>query len=176
MKLNLREIIVFGLLGAIIFVLKFIMEFLPNIHLVGVFIVALTVVYRAKALYPIYTYVLINGVVAGFATWWVAYLYIWLPLFFAALVLPKNMPTFLKPIVYAAICGAHGFLFGTLYAPAQALFFGLNFKATIAWIIAGLPFDFIHGISNIICGAILIVPMILALQKANRLINIDKAA
>ena len=176
MKLNLREIIVFGLLGAIIFVLKFIMEFLPNIHLVGAFIVALTVVYRANALYPIYTYVLINGVVAGFATWWVPYLYIWLPLFFAVLVLPKNMPMFLKPIVYAIVCGAHGFLFGTLYAPAQALFYGLNFKATIAWIIAGLPFDFIHGISNIICGTILIVPMILALQKANRLINITKAA
>ncbi len=172
MKLNLREIIVFGLLGAIIFVLKFIMEVLPNIHLVGVFIVAITVVYRAKALYPIYTYVLINGFVAGFATWWIPYLYIWLPLFLAALLLPKNMPMFLKPIVYATVCGAHGYLFGTLYAPAQALFDGLNFKATIAWIVVGLPSDFIHGTSNIICGAILIVPMIIALQKANRLINI----
>ena len=175
MRLKLREIIVFGLLGAIMFVLKFIMEFLPNIHLVGVFIVAITVVYRAKALYPIYTYVLINGLIAGFSAWWVPYLYIWLPLFFAVLLLPKKMPLFLKPIVYAALCGAHGYLFGTLYAPAQALFFGLNFKATIAWIVAGLPFDFIHGTSNIICGAILIVPMVLALQKANRLINIEQA-
>ena len=172
MKLNLREAIVFGLLGAIMFVLKFIMEVLPNIHLLGVFIVAITVVYRAKALYPIYIFVLLNGFFAGFTAWWAPYLYIWLPLFFVALILPKNMPNWLKPIVYAAVCGAHGYLFGVLYAPAQALFFGLNLKATITWIITGLPFDLVHGTSNIICGAILIVPMILALQKANKLINI----
>ncbi len=168
MKLNIRETVLFGFLGALMFSLKWITEILPNIHLLGVFIVALTVVYRAKALYPIYTYIFINGFVAGFATWWLPYLYIWLLLWLATMLLPKKMPAFLKPILYTAICGAHGFLFGVLYAPAQALLFGLNFKATIAWIISGLPFDIIHGVSNTICGAILIVPIILALQKANK--------
>lgn len=168
MKLNIRETVLFGFLGAIMFVLKWIMEILPNIHLLGVFIVAITVVYRAKALYPIYTYIIINGFIAGFAAWWLPYLYIWLPLWTVTMLLPTEMPKFLKPIVYAAVCGVHGYLFGTLYAPAQALMFGLNFKATIAWIVAGIPFDIVHGTSNIICGAILIVPIIMALQKANK--------
>lgn len=158
----------FGFLGAIIFALKWLMEILPNIHLVGIFIVAITVVYRAKALYPIYTFILLNGFIAGFAAWWVPYLYIWLPLWAITMILPKRMPIFIKPIVYAAVCGAHGYLFGVLYAPAQAIMFGLNFKATIAWIAAGLPFDIIHGTSNLICGFILILPIILALQKANK--------
>ena len=35
----------------------------------------------------------------------------------------------------------------------------------VSWIIAGLPFDFIHGVSNFFCG-ILIVPVITALRLA----------
>ena len=57
------------------------------------------------------------------------------------------------------VCSAHGFLFGILYAPAQAILYGLDFKGMIAWIIAGFPFDCIHGISNFFSG-ILIVPLI----------------
>ena len=57
------------------------------------------------------------------------------------------------------ICSAHGFLFGVLYAPAQAILYGLNFNKMITWIIAGLPYDCIHGISNFFCG-MLIVPLI----------------
>ena len=66
-----------------------------------------------------------------------------------------------------AVCAAHGFLFGTLYAPAQAILFGLSFKGTIAWIIAGLPWDFMHGISNFLCG-ILIMPVVSVLRLAEK--------
>ena len=58
----------------------------------------------------------------------------------------------------------HGFAFGILYAPAQALLFGLNFNGMLAWIVAGFPFDIIHGISNFFCG-ILIVPIIFLLRQ-----------
>ena len=129
---------------------KIVMEVLPNVHLLGVFIVAITVVYRKKALYPIYVYVFINGFFSGFAMWWIPYLYIWAVLWGAVMLLPKNIPTKAKPIVYMTVCALHGFLFGTLYAPAQALLFGLDFKGTIAWIAAGLPWDFVHGVSNFI--------------------------
>ena len=65
------------------------------------------------------------------------------------------------------VCAAHGFLFGTLYAPAQAVLFGMSFQGMVSWIIAGLPFDLIHGVSNFFCG-ILIVPVISALRLAER--------
>ena len=54
MKLTIREIAVFGMLGALMYASKMLMEVLPNIHLLGVFTIAFTVVYRKKALYPIY--------------------------------------------------------------------------------------------------------------------------
>lgn len=146
---------------------KIIMEFAPNIHLLGVFTVAFTVVYRKKALYPIYTYVILNGIFSGFASWWIPYLYVWTVLWGVVMLLPKNMPKKIRPIVYMSVCALHGFLFGTLYAPVQAILFGLSLKGMIAWITAGLPYDFIHGVSNFFCG-ILIVPVISALRLAER--------
>ena len=138
---------------------KMIMEVAPNVHLLGVFTIAFTVVYRKKALYPIYTYVLLNGIFCGFATWWIPYLYLWTVLWGATMLLPKRIPEKIRPLVYMLLCAAHGFLFGTLYAPAQALLYGLSFQKMIAWIISGLPWDFVHGVSNFFCG-ILIVPII----------------
>ena len=134
-------------------------EVAPNVHLLGVFTIAFTVVYRKKALYPIYTYVLLNGIFCGFATWWIPYLYLWAVLWGATMLLPKRIPEKLRPLVYMLLCAAHGFLFGTLYAPAQALLYGLSFQKMVAWIISGLPWDFVHGVSNFFCG-ILIVPIV----------------
>lgn len=164
MKPTIKETVIFGMLGALMFASKKIMEFMPNIHLIGVFIIAITVVYRKKALYPIYTYVFLDGLFSGFSMWWIPYLYIWTVLWGVTMLLPKNMQNKAKPFVYMGICALHGFSFGVLFAPAQAILFGLNFKATITWIIAGLPFDLIHGVSNLFCG-LLVCPIISVLKK-----------
>ena len=167
MKLTVREMIVFGMLGAVMFASKILMEFLPNVHLIGVFIVALTVVYRQKAIYPLYTFILLTGVYAGFQLWWLPYLYIWLVLWGGVMLLPRRIPERIRPIVYMTVCALHGFLYGTLYAPAQALMYGLNFDGMIAWIVAGLPYDMVHGFGNFLCG-LLIVPLIRILRMADR--------
>ena len=155
------------MLGALMYMSKMLMEFLPNIHLIGVIIVAITVVYRQKALYPIYIFVLITGLLGGFSTWWIPYIYVWTVLWGFTMLLPKKMPKKIAPVVYMVVCSLHGFLYGILYAPAQALLFNLDFKGTIAWIVAGFPFDITHGISNFLCG-ILIVPLISAIRLAEK--------
>jgi energy-coupling factor transport system substrate-specific component len=148
MKLTVKEMTLFGMLGAVMYCSKIFMEFLPNIHLLGVFTIAFTMVYRKKALYPIYVYVMLNGLLAGFN-----------------MLLPERTPKF----VYILVCGAHGFLYGTLYAPAQAIMFGLDFKGMVAWIIAGLPYDCVHGIGNL-CVGILIWPIVKLLRKLDRVV------
>lgn len=164
MKLSVKEIALFGVLGGMMYASKKAMEFLPNIHLLAVFIIAITVVYRKKALYPIYIYVLLEGLLSGFSTWWLPYTYVWAVLWGAAMLLPKSMNPKIKPLVYMALAASHGLFFGILYSPVQALIFGLNFKGMISWIIAGLPFDIVHGISNLFCGA-LICPLISILSR-----------
>ena len=167
MKLKVRDIAIFGMLGALMYASKVIMDVLPNIHLIGTFIVAMTVVYRRKALYPIYIFVLLTGLLNGFGTWWIPYLYIWTVLWGMTMLIPKKIPEKAKPIVYSAVCSLHGFLYGVLYAPAQALLFGFAFEATLTWIATGIPFDITHGISNFICG-LLICPIITILSKAEK--------
>ncbi len=168
MKLTARETAIFGMLGAIMYVSKLLMEFLPNIHLIAVFTVAFTVVYRQKALYPIYTYVLLNGLFAGFSLWWMPYLYIWTLLWGITMLLPKNMPKRTQIFVYMGVCALHGFAFGILYAPAQTLMFGLNFKSTVAWVLAGFPFDCVQGIGNLVLGS-LIIPIAELLKKIDKI-------
>ena len=167
MKLTIREMAVFSMLGAVMYASKIVMEFAPNIHLLGVFTIAFTVVYRKKALYPIYIYILLLGLFSGFASWWIPHLYVWLVLWGITILLPKKMPKKIQPLVYMMVCALHGFLYGVLYAPSQALLYGLNFDGMKAWILAGLPYDFIHGISNFFCG-ILIVPIITVLRIGER--------
>ena len=153
------EAAVFGMFSAMMFASKYLMEILPSIHLLAMFIGTLTVVYRAHALIPLYVYVFLDGLIHGFSLWWIAYLYIFLPLFFGFLILPRRLPRRLAAILYPTVAALHGFLFGVLYAPAQALIFGLDtWEKVFAWIAAGLPFDLIHGISNAAFGT-LILPL-----------------
>ena len=167
MKLNVREITLFGMLGAVMYCSKLLMEFLPNIHLLGTLTIAYTLAFRKKALYPIYVYVLLNGLFAGFSMWWIPYTYIWTILWGIVMILPKNMPKKIAPVVYIGVCGLHGFLFGTFYSVAQAFMFGLGVKGWIAWIIAGIPWDVVHGIGNIFAG-FLIMPLISVLKMSKK--------
>lgn len=157
-SLKIWEMAVFAMLGALMFCSKIVMEFLPNVHLLGALTMVYTLVFRKKALIPIYVYVVLNGVFAGFNLWWVPYLYIWTILWGITMLLPKRMPKKVACVVYPIVCSIHGFAFGTLYAPAQALMFGLNFRQMLAWIVAGFPFDVIHGVSNFVAG-LLIFPL-----------------
>ena len=162
--LSVVEMVLYAMFGTIMFCSKILMDALPNIHLVGMFIVVFTLVFRKKALIPIYIYVLLAGVYGGFSMWWIPYIYIWTVLWGAVMLLPKNMPKAVAAVVYPLVCGLHGLLYGLLYAPVQALMFGLNFKAAVAWVIAGLPFDALHGLGNLLAG-VLILPLTELLRK-----------
>ena len=168
MRLKLKDIALLALLASLMTVSDFAMEWLPNIHLVGVLITATTVIYRKYALLPIYVYVLIQGIVGGFGPWWIGYLYVWTVLWGCIMLIPQKTPYKLKFILYIAICALHGYLFGVLYSPVQAIVFGLDFKGTLAWIAAGLPFDITHGTGNLILGSLLIYPMVKILKYTDK--------
>lgn len=170
MKLNTNRIAVFGLMGALLYVARQAMSALPNIHLTGVFIVVLTVVYRRQALYPLYTFILMEGLFGGFNTWWLPYLYIWTVLWGAVMLLPRNMKPRTAAFAYALVCAAHGFLYGILYAPAHALISGLDWAGMLAWIAYGFPYDLIHGCSNLVCG-IMIMPLVKVVQRMDKAIQ-----
>ena len=156
---HIREMVILAMLGALMFSTKMLMELIPNVHLLGTLIMASTVVFRKKALWSIYIYVFLDGLIHGFDLWWFPYLYIWAILWGVTMLLPKKMPYAVCAVVYPLVCSLHGFLFGILYAPAQMLMFSLTPAETLTWIAAGALFDVTHGVSNFFMG-LLILPLV----------------
>ena len=152
------------MLGAMMFLSKIIMEALPNIHLLGMFVMTFTVVFRKRALIPVYIYVFLHGLYYGFNVWWVPYLYVWTVLWAVTMLLPQNMPKKAAFIVYPAVCCIHGLAFGTLYSLLFCPLMGMNFEGMLGWIAQGLYFDVIHAAGNLILGT-LVYPFSQLLKK-----------
>ena len=168
MKITIREITVFAMLSAVMFASKVAMEGIPNVHLLGTFVVAFTLTYRKKALLPIYGYVFVNGIWEGFSPFgWLPELYLWLILWGAVMLLPKKMPKVMAPIVYMLVSCLHGLFFGVLYSPVYALFSGMGWDRVWLWILAGLPFDLLHGMGNFALGT-LILPIATLLKRIDK--------
>ena len=168
----LRLLVVGTMLGSLMFISDILMEFLPNMHIVGALIITFTVVYRSWALIPIYVYVFLNGLYGGFALWWYPYLYVWLPLWVLAMLIPRRLSPKWRVPLYMIICALHGFAFGVLYAPFQMLAFSFTPEMTVKWVIAGLPFDFIHGSFNFV-AATLVLPVSKALALVEQKTSLE---
>ena len=165
-RLSVREMAVFAMFGTLMFASKEIMAALPNIHLLGMFTMLLTVVYRGRALYPIYIYALLEGLTYGFPLWWPPHLYLWTILWGVTMLLPRDMPDRAAAAVYPAVCALHGLAYGALYTPWQIIAFGLSWRAAPAWIAAGLPFDAVHCAGNLAAG-LLTLPFSKLLRALN---------
>ena len=151
--ISVQELVIFALLGTIMFISDQLMEFLPNIHILGLLIITYTLIFRVKAVIPIYVYVFLSGVFAGFAFWWIPYLYVWTVLWAVTLLLPKDLVNKKTGyIVYPAVCFLHQLSFGILYAPNDALFLNLRGEALLGWIIMGTTFNIVPALANMLLG------------------------
>ena len=81
--------------------------------------------------------------------------------------MPRRAPSWLLTPLSMLLGATHGILYGILYAPAQALFFKMDLKMTLAWIISGTPFDVLHAAGNLAACALTVplVKLLLRLEK-----------
>lgn len=166
--LTVADMMIFAMLGALMAVSDFVANVIPNVHLVGVMTVTLTAVYRRRALYPIYVYVFLIGLIEGIGLWWLPYLYVWTVLWGITMLLPRRMPKWLAPIAYSLVCALHGFAFGFLWIPAQMLLMSFSWEQALVWWKFGfLTADIPHGIGNL-AGSVLIVPLITLIRKLDK--------
>jgi energy-coupling factor transport system substrate-specific component len=164
---RLFELILLTIFGVLMFATKIVMAVLPNVHLIGTFIMIFTISFRSKALIPIYVYVALEGFVYGFGTWWISYLYVWAVLWGMTMLLPKKMPHKIACVVYPIVAAFHGLIFGALCAPVEAIVHGFSFKQMLVWISMGLSFDITHAIGNF-CFGLLILPLSVVLEKLRK--------
>ena len=169
-KLTVREITIFAMLGALMFAGKKLMEWIPNVHPLALLTVVYTLAYRKKGIVPVIVYLVLDTVVTGGITWVVPYYYIFPLCWLCTLALPQNMSKKALQVWCTLICTSFGLLFGTLYAPWQALMWGLNLEKTLAWIAAGFWWDVMHAIGNF-GASFLILPLAAILRKMNQKTN-----
>ena len=148
-----RDIVLFGLLGAVLFVAKTALAFLPNIEPVSLLVMLFAVTFGRKALYPIYVYVLLEFVLYGVNLWSINYLYIWLILAAAARLL-RGMT---HPLGWALLSGVFGLFFGLLCAPLYGFTGGWAFA--VSWWISGIPYDLAHCAGNFLLALALFGPL-----------------
>ena len=157
--LPLGEVVLFGILGALTFALKFAMAALPNIEPVSLLMMVFGVVFGLKALYPCYVYVAMEILTFGIGTWNINYLYIWAIIVVAAWLVRKTE----QPLAWAIFSGVFGLFFGAFCAPVDVVIGGWSY-ALSKWI-SGIPFDLLHGAGNFAIALIMYKPLRRLLEK-----------
>lgn len=107
-----RELVLLALLGALLWVSKMALAWLPNIEPVSLLLVVYTVVLGWRVLAPLYVYVAMELLIWGIGFWSICYTYVWLVLVLLAMVFRRME----SPLGWAVLSGAFGLSFGALCA------------------------------------------------------------
>ena len=100
--LPLKDLLALSMLAALMFCAKFALQNIPNVHLGAVLLIVATLRFGAKALYMVFVYVMLEGLVFGFSIWWVPYTYVWAILVLA--VLPQRKHKELSTAISSEPC------------------------------------------------------------------------
>lgn len=152
-NIRLREMIVLAMIAAMMVATQVAMSALANVHLVAVFVILAAMLFGWKALWSVYIFVALEGLIYGFSMWFINYLYVWSVLAVIAVLCRKNR----SRLFWAAVSGLFGLGFGALCAIPYFLTGG--WAAGIAYWVAGIPFDLIHCASNVVLAFILLMPL-----------------
>ena len=163
--LSVREMVLFGILGAMTFGAKYVMSMLPNIEPVSLCVMLYAVVFGKKWVYPVYLYVVMEILFYGLGIWNLNYLYTWAVLAIAASLL-RNME---GSFSWALLSGVFGLAFGALCGIVDVFIGGFSY-AVAKWI-SGIPFDISHCIGNFAMALILFRPLRTLLENQYRKMN-----
>lgn len=157
--LSVREMTLLALFAALMIALQVAMASLPNIELVTLLIILVTVHLGWKAMFSVAVFVLVEGLIYGFNMWFVNYLYVW-PILTILVMVLRNQSSVL---LWTIIAGLYGLLFGTLCSIPYFITGG--WAAGISYIVAGLTFDLAHCAGNVVSVLVLFTPLNKILQR-----------
>ncbi len=167
------DITLIGLMVAVIEVCKIALMGLPNIELTTFWIIMFTIFFGSKILFVIPVFILLEGCMFGFGTWWVMYLYIWPSLALVAWRCRRQESVWFWSILSALYGLFFGFFCAIPYVVIGAVDGGLKsgLYAGFTWWVAGIPFDLSHCGGNLVLMLILYRPVRLVMKRAKDMLQ-----
>lgn len=164
-----KDICLIGIMVAVIEVCKATMTFLPNIELTTFWLIMFTLFFGKKVVFVVPVFILIEGCLYGFGSWWIMYLYTWPLLVLVTWIYRKQESLWFWSVLSAVF----GLLFGLFcsipYYVLGAIDGGLRggLHAGFTWWVAGIPWDLVHGISNFVLMMVLYKPVCVIMKKVS---------
>jgi len=169
-KFSARSIAQIGLMVAVIEVSKLALSGLPNVELTSFWLIMFTLYFGWQIVAVVPVFILLEGAIYGIHLWWIMYLYAWPLLVLIVWLLRKKA----SMILMAVISGIFGLCFGALCA-IPYFFIGLSaggvasgWTTAVTWWIAGIPWDFVHCIGNVVIMLVLYHPISFVLKKVGQ--------
>lgn len=159
---RVRQLVTDAFLAAILFVLQIALLHLPNIEVVSILVIVYTLALGKRVLNILAAFTLLEGLFHGFGIWWMSYLYIW-PILAGCTACLKKLGA--PDWAYGILSCLFGFAFGFL---CSIPYLAGGPGALFAWWISGIPFDVVHGVSNLIIGLTLFCPLRRILERVGK--------
>ncbi len=152
-KLNAKELTLLALLSAMMVASQVVLAAVPNVHIVGVLVIITTLLFGWKALYAVYAFAFLEMLIYGAGIWVVNYFYVW-PLMVVCAMPFRQVRS---PLFWGVFAGLNGITFGAQCSIPYFITGG--WAAGFSYWVAGIPFDLIHGLSNLVLGTLLVKPL-----------------
>lgn len=158
--MNIHKIVRVSLLGAILCTSQIALSFIGNVELVSPLLLVMILCFNTEALYAIFVFVFLQGIMWGIGTWWFSYIYVW-PVLYFLIVYLKRFNKENNFMFWSIILGMYGLFFGLLFA---LIYLPISLNYTLIYWVNGFYFDIVHAISNFTISIILCKPLYLTIE------------
>ncbi len=160
-----KDIVLIGLLAALLKSSQAVLSFLPNIEIVSLLILIFAIRLGAKkTIYITVLFSTLNIMIWGLSPATIGYFFVWSGYGIVCSALRKILN---KDIKAAIFLGMFGFIFGALFA---IIYLPMGYSYAISYWINGILFDLVHGVSNFIVGLWAFNPVLSGFDRAMKMI------
>lgn len=160
----IRSVAEMGLMLAMVEAAKQALAAIPNVELVTFLFLVFTLLFGWRVIWVTLAFTAVETAIWGVNLWVVMYLYIW-PLEVLLVMLLRRRFVHDEDGYwwYCILSALFGLAFGA-FCSIPYLFLG-GPRTAIAWWIAGIPYDILHGISNFVLCLVLFQPVMKAARR-----------
>ena len=163
-----KDIVVIGLLSALLKSSQIALSFLPNIEIVSLLIFIFSIRLGTKrTIYITTLYSMLNIMMWGLSPSTIGYFLIWGIYALVCNIFKNILNTDIKVAIFL---GIFGMIFGSLFA---LIYLPMGYSYALSYWINGIMFDIVHAVSNFIIGLWAYKPLLNGFDRAMRMVYRD---